>query len=102
MAVPFRKPSKYSAYQKQYRQAKLGYGNARPATAAKVDTAKRVAIIFDHSVHKKTVKQIIRDHAINYSTLRHVLIQYYLFGRTDIRKFRPSKAELETFAIACK
>ena len=46
------------------------------------------------------MKQIIQDHAINYSTLRHVLIQYYLFGRTDIRKFRPSKSELERFAMA--
>lgn len=95
-----RKQSKYSAYQKQYRQSKLGYGTERNATATKVDTAKRVAIIFDHTVHRKTVKQIIRDHAINYSTLRHVLIQYYLFGRTDIRKFRLSKSELEAFERA--
>lgn len=49
----------------------------------------RIAIIFDHAVHRKIVKRIIRDHGINYSTLRHILIQYYLFGRTDVRKFRP-------------
>ena len=24
----------------------------------------------------------------NYSTIRHILLQYYLYGRTDVRKFR--------------
>lgn len=78
-------------YQKKYRLAKLGYKKCRSGVFSIVDTAKRVAVIFDHTIHKKPVKKIITDHAINYSTLRHILIQYYLFGRTDVRKYKPSR-----------
>ena len=56
-----------------------------------IDMVKRVAIIYDHAIHKKPVKQIIQDHNLNYSTVRHILLQYFLFGRTDIRKFRQVK-----------
>ena len=31
---------------------------------------------------------MIRDHEVNYSTIRHILAQYYLFGRTEGRKFK--------------
>lgn len=60
-----------------------------------IDTPKRVAIIFDHLIHKKSARQIIQDHGTNYSTVRHILMQYYLFGRTDVRKFRAAKNEIE-------
>ena len=81
--------AKQAAYQRQYRTQFLGYKKQRGADFKKVDQDMRIAIIFDHAVHRKIVKRIIRDHGINYSTLRHILIQYYLFGRTDVRKFRP-------------
>ena len=66
----------------------LGYRNARNSNVPWVDTALRVANVYDHVVHRKGVRQIIRDRATNYSTIRHILLQYYLFGRTDTRKFR--------------
>ena len=31
---------------------------------------------------------MIRDHDVNYSTIRHILAQYYLFGRAEGRKFK--------------
>ena len=72
----------------EQRQSMLGYKKERQTNNVKVDQAARVAVIYDHSIHKKSVKQIIKDHGVNYSTVRHILLQYYLFGRTDIRKFR--------------
>ena len=38
--------------------------------------------------HKKTIRELIHDHKVNYSTVRHVLAQYYLFGRTEARRFQ--------------
>lgn len=82
----------------------LGYRKERCTQFQKVNTALRIAIIFEHAVHAKPVKKIIKDHQVNYSTLRHILIQFYLFGRVDVRKYRPgaaiSAATLETMKKA--
>ena len=96
--VPSRTPRKQAQYQKKYRTQVLGYRKERSTQFQKVDTALRIAVIFEHAVHRKPVKQIIRDHQVNYSTLRHILIQFYLFGRVDVRKFRPGPA-LSTEAL---
>ena len=93
---------KSETYIEHYRQSVLGYRKARKSNLSMIDSAKRIAIIYDHAVHKKPVKQIIKDHLLNYSTVRHILLQYSLYGRTDIRKFRqqldakkPEEAEPE-------
>ena len=31
---------------------------------------------------------MVQEHAVNYSTIRHILAQYYLFGRTEARKYK--------------
>ena len=46
-------------YTEHYRRSILGYRKSRSGNLNMIDSAKRVAIIFDHSVHKKAVKQII-------------------------------------------
>jgi len=46
-------------YTEYYRRSILGYRKARSGNLNMIDSAKRVAIIYDHSVHKKSVKQII-------------------------------------------
>ena len=46
-------------YQNNYRQSVLGYKKARSRNLKTIDTVKRVAIIFDHVVHRKGVRQII-------------------------------------------
>ena len=46
-------------YTEYYRRSVLGYRKARSGNLNMIDSAKRVAIIYDHSVHKKAVKQII-------------------------------------------
>lgn len=47
-----------------------------------------MAIIFDSIIHKKTILELVRIHGQNYSTIRHLLLQYHLCGKTDMRKFK--------------
>ena len=48
-----------------------------------------MAIIYDNLVHGKSVLQLIQEYGMNYSTIKHVLLQYHKHGKTDIRKYRP-------------
>ena len=72
----------------QYGLKVLGYRAERTLKNTPVDKNKRINILYDHLQHKKSIRDLIRDHAINYSTLRHILAQYYLFGKTEARKFK--------------
>ena len=73
----------------------MSHRRTKTAKLTLIDTTKRVAIIYDHLILKKSVKQIIDEYDVNYSTVRHILMQYYLFGRTDIRKFRLDKCQFD-------
>ena len=53
-----------------------------------IDKSKRIHILYDHLYHRKSLRELIRDHSINYSSLRHILAQYFLFGRIEARKFK--------------
>ena len=71
-----------------YSQNVLGYRAQRSERFKLVDSSKRMAILFDNMYHRKSVKDLIKEHHVNYSTVRHILAQYYLFGRTEGRKFK--------------
>ena len=54
----------------------LGYRQERSRNRLSVTTAKRVAIIYDHVVHAKGIRQMILEYGVNYSTIRHILMLY--------------------------
>lgn len=39
-------------------------------------------------MHRKGVRDMISEYNVNYSTIKHILAQYYLFGRIEGRKFK--------------
>ena len=53
-----------------------------------MDTALRIAIIYDCVVHGIGIMDLVKKHQINYCTVRHILLQYQLSGKTDIRKYK--------------
>ena len=61
----------------------LGYRSQRSRNRQLIGTAKRVAIIYDHAIHGKGIREMILEYEVNYSTIRHILMLYYLFGRVD-------------------
>ena len=68
--------------------AEAGNRLERAIAKVQVTTSKRIEVIYAHLIHEKSVRQIIKDCHVNYSTVRHILLQYYLYGRVDVRKFR--------------
>ena len=73
----------------KYSQAILSYRERRSESRVSFQTQTRVALIYDNLVHGKSVLELIQEYGINYSTIKHVLTQYYKHGKTDIRKYRP-------------
>ena len=63
---------------------------------------KRIAFIYDHLIHRKKFNELIDEYKINYSTMRHVLAQYYIFGRTNIRKYKIKYSESNQKKQTCK
>ena len=57
----------------RYSRNVLGYKDKRSNKCPQVDVAKRITIIYDHLTHKKTIRMMIKDHDVNYSTIRHIL-----------------------------
>ena len=53
-----------------------------------MDSALRTAIIYDNVVHGIGIMNLVKKHHINYSTIRHILLQYQVSGKTDIRKYK--------------
>ena len=72
----------------RYCQNVLGYKESRKHSSPHIRTAVRIAVIYDHLVHRKPIKQMIQEYGVNYSTIRHILAQYYLFGRVQVRQFK--------------
>ena len=77
--------------EKRYNHNVLGYRFSRRNICPLLDTEKRIAIIYDHIIHRLNIKQLIKDYQVNYSTIRHILAQYLLYGRTEVRKFKTLK-----------
>ena len=50
--------------------------------------SERIAIIYDHVVHKKPLIDMLHQYKVNYSTLRYILTAYYLFGRVECQRQR--------------
>ena len=63
--------------------------NARRGhVCAPIDAAKRISIIYNFKVHGMTIKDLATLHGLNYCTIRHIVAQYEMFGRTNQRRFR--------------
>jgi len=56
-----------------YSQKVLGYRTERSKQFKLIDSSKRMAILYDHVYHNKTVRDLIKEHETNYSTIRHIL-----------------------------
>ena len=39
-------------------------------------------------MHRKLVRDMVKEYGVNYSTIWHIIAQYYLFGRVQGRKFK--------------
>ena len=73
-----------------YNRRILGYRNKRNESRVCYTKEVRLSILYDHFVHKKSVRDLIHDYGINYSSIKHILLQYIKYGKTDVRKQRPS------------
>ena len=72
----------------EYNQTILGYKYQKNSNGSRMDSAKRISILYDYAVHKMNIRQLISKHQVNYSSMRHVLALYCLFGRVEARKFK--------------
>ena len=45
-------------------------------------------MIYDSVVHCSTIIELARKYGYNYSTIRHIILQYHLSGKIDQRKFK--------------
>ena len=72
----------------QYNKGVLGYNRNKNQRYSFLSTEKRVSVLHDHIFHQKTIRELIKEHAVNYSTIRHILGLYYLMGRTQSCKFK--------------
>ena len=73
---------------KLYNRSKLGYREQRSESRMNISKEQRIQIIYDSVVHKKSVLQLVQEYSINYCTIRHLLLQYHLCGKTSMRKFK--------------
>lgn len=79
---------KYKDTMTRYNRSVLRYRENRLQSRQSLSAATRVAIIYDNLIHKKQILELIGKYSMNYSTIRHLLLQYYLCGKTDMRKFK--------------
>ena len=66
----------------------LGYQKYRQEQRQSMSTATRISIIYDSVVHQMTLIEMIAKYQYNYSTLRHLILQFHLNGKTDLRKYK--------------
>ena len=90
-AKSIRKQEHKKLIYEKYSKNVLGYKLDRDGKSKLVCLKKRLNILYDHLIHHKSIRELIREHSVNYSTLRHILAQYYLFGRIEGRKFKSTK-----------
>lgn len=72
----------------RYCQRVLGYRPSRLTHRPSFDIEQRIAILYDHVVHGSDVYQLITKYNSNYSSIRHILVHYNRFGKTDRRKYK--------------
>ena len=61
-----------------------------------ISTTKRISIIYDSVVHCSTIIELTRKYGYNYSTIRHIILQYHLSGKIDIRKFKLCVSDVQS------
>ena len=71
-----------------YKQRILGCRSQRLHGRHTIASEVRIAIIYDSLVHSMNMIELVQKHRINYSSIRHILLQYGQSGKTDVRKYK--------------
>ena len=83
-----REQSKNPSKVKMYNWNVLGYQQHRQEQRQSMSTETRISIIYDSVVHQKTLIEMIAKYRYNYSTMRHLILQFHQNGKIDLRKFK--------------